>query len=102
MCSGVFGGSGVEISCDAFGLGRDLEVRLALEEEADEDETETFEAGLVESEPLEEVLLLTLRVRVFFIVGFAMVKVFRKGVVKYSKTFCFVFLNCERLIAKFR
>ena len=74
MCSGVEGGSGVEISCDAFGLGRDLEVRLALEEEADEDETETLEAGLVESEPLEEVLLLSLLVRVFFLVGFAMVK----------------------------
>jgi hypothetical protein len=65
LCSGVVGGSG------DLGFGA-LELFLALED-AEEDETETCEIGSVESDPLEEVLLLTLLVRVFFILVFAMV-----------------------------
>ncbi len=82
LCSGVVGGSG------DLGFGA-LELFLDLED-AEEDETETFETGFVVSEPLEEVLLLTLLVRVFFILVFAMVDSYERSC-GCSKTFLFRF-----------
>ena len=68
LSSGVRGGSGVDFT---FGFVGVLEDRFDLVE-TEEDETETFEAGRVESDPLEELLLPILLVRVFFVLLLAM------------------------------
>lgn len=88
VSSGVRGGSGVDFTLIFVGV---LEDRFDLVE-TEEEETETLEAGRVESDPLEELVLPILLVRLFFVLLLAILTCY-ESVLKRS---------CELRIAKFR
>jgi len=75
VCSGVLGGRGLDLTCD---LGRLVDFDLV--EATEEDEMETFDAGRVEFDPLDELLLPTLLPLVFFVLVLAMVLVLQYNV----------------------
>jgi len=88
FCSGVLGGRGLDLSCD---LGRLVDFDFDLVEATEEEEMETFDAGRVEFEPLDELLLPTLLPRVFLVLVLTMVLFLQENVER--KVICLFFID---------